>query len=144
MRKLKASLTQKVQEYYYNQFYSLPSSFISYRLIKDLKKSNNAYLWYAIVGITSMFLEQKIQKEQFESICSLYRIDLAILNREEEKPGQDTLKKKLDFQFPLLRHWSLYESVMNSWYMIAGLRLWTEDGVKKFYQLISFIGLSLD
>jgi hypothetical protein len=34
-------------------------------MIKDLNKLNNSYLWYAIVGATSVYLEQKIGKEQF-------------------------------------------------------------------------------
>lgn len=37
-------------------FFGLPSSYIAYKMIKDLNKLNNEYLWYAIVGVTSMFL----------------------------------------------------------------------------------------
>jgi|688.fasta_scaffold156355_2 hypothetical protein len=33
---------------------------------------------------------------------------------------------------------------MNSGYMIAGLGLWDQPGIKKLYELISLIGLSLE
>lgn len=33
---------------------------------------------------------------------------------------------------------------MNSSYMISGLTLWDQQGVKKLHELISLIGLSLD
>lgn len=47
--------------------------------------------------------------------------------------GNDKLsiKKKLDFYFPLLRHWSLYDSILNSSYMVTNLRLWETLGLKK-------------
>jgi hypothetical protein len=33
---------------------------------------------------------------------------------------------------------------MNSGYMIGGLGLWDQNGIKKLHELISLIGLSLD
>lgn len=113
-------------------------------MIKDLNKSNNNYLWYAIVGVTGMYIEQKIQKEQFDKISEFFQTDLAKFNKQEEKPEKNSLIKRLDFPFPLLRHWSLYDSIMNSGYMIGGLGLWDQNGVKKLQELISLIGLSLD
>lgn len=46
--------------------------------------------------------------------------------------------------FPLFRHWSLYDSIMNSAYMISELAMWDQVGVKKLYELINLIGLSLE
>jgi len=37
-------------------------------MIRDIGKVNNEYLWYSIVGLTSMFLEQKITKEVLDDI----------------------------------------------------------------------------
>ena len=44
-----------------------------------------------------------------------------------------SIKSKLDFMFPLLRHWSLYESIMNSSYMISELGMWDQQGIKKLH-----------
>jgi hypothetical protein len=31
--------------------------------VRDLGKANNDYLWYGVVGMTSMYLEKKLGKE---------------------------------------------------------------------------------
>ena len=36
-------------------------------------KAQNDYLWYAIVGMTSMYLEQKISKEVLDELTNFYR-----------------------------------------------------------------------
>ena len=55
-----------------------------------------------------------------------------------------SIKKKIDFQFPLMRQWSLYDSIMNSAYMIAKLNLWEQTGVNKLNEFLNLIGLSLN
>jgi len=46
----------KIASYYGQNFFGHPSSYSAYRMIRDLNKANNEYLWYAIVGMTSMYL----------------------------------------------------------------------------------------
>ena len=54
-------------------------------MIKELNKHNNEYLWYAIVGITGNFLEQKISKDQFDDICEKYRSDMSKFNAPSQE-----------------------------------------------------------
>jgi hypothetical protein len=75
-------------------------------------------------------------------MCHLYRNDLLKFNQSGINL-KHSLKPKIDFQFPLFRHWSLFDSIMNSGYMNAGLCLWDHQGIKKLYELINLIGLSL-
>lgn len=49
-------------------------------MIKELNKSDNSYLWFAIVGLTGVYLEQKIQKEQFDQITDHYLSAMTKLN----------------------------------------------------------------
>lgn len=49
-------------------------------MIKELNKSDNSYLWYAIVGLTGCYLEQKIQKEQFDQITDHFLSAMTKLN----------------------------------------------------------------
>lgn len=56
IRKIKNDITIKIQSYYSQQFFGLPSSYLAYKMMKDLNKLNNSYIWYAIVGCTGMFL----------------------------------------------------------------------------------------
>jgi cell division control protein 45 len=50
---------------------------------------------------------------------------------------------KKGFQFTLLDHWSLYESMLNSNYLMINLHLWEEKGVNRLNELIHHIGISL-
>jgi hypothetical protein len=45
-----------IDNYQSHSFFSLPTSRLAYQLVRDLEKGSNDYLWYAIVGMTSMFL----------------------------------------------------------------------------------------
>jgi hypothetical protein len=80
LRKKKLHLEEKVNEYYHNSFYGLPSSYSIYRLIRELNKANNYSLWFAIVGMTSMFLENNISKDALENLTGFYRSDVVKLN----------------------------------------------------------------
>lgn len=57
-------------------------------MIKDLNKLNNSYLWYSMVGVTGMHLENKIQKEQFSNICEIYRSEMSKLNEYYSRDGE--------------------------------------------------------
>ena len=136
-------INEKVNSYYAEQFFGYPSSYITYRLVKDLNKSNNEFLWCGIVGLTGMFIEQKINKENFEAINDFYRSDMSKYNQQQEKGEKGSLKRKLDFQFPLLRHWSLYESINNSSYMVSKFCLWEQTGIDKLNEFLHLVGISL-
>lgn len=56
LRKHKELLEKKIFDYYGSTFFSLPTSYCLYRLVRDINKANNYSLWYAIVGMTSMYL----------------------------------------------------------------------------------------
>ena len=43
-----------------------------------------------------------------------------------------------------MRQWSLYDSIMNSAYMIAKLNLWEQAGINKLNEFLNLIGLSLN
>jgi hypothetical protein len=44
-------------------------------MVRDLNKSNNDYLWYAVVGITSMYIDQKLSREIYNNVIDMYRMD---------------------------------------------------------------------
>jgi len=54
-------------------------------LARDLQKVNNDYLWYAIVGLTSMYLDQKITKETLDFISQTYTMDVTRNNPQSAK-----------------------------------------------------------
>ncbi len=56
LKKHKELIQLKYANYYSTTFFSLPTSYCLYRLIRELNKANNYMLWYGIVGMTSMYL----------------------------------------------------------------------------------------
>lgn len=124
LRKHKDIIEKKISSYYGRHFFSYPSSYSAYRMIRDLKKQNNDYLWYAIVGLTSMFLEQKITKEMMDHLSDVYRSDVARLNVQGIKKQKGEISSKKGYQFTLMDHWSLFESMLNSNYLMIKLHLW--------------------
>lgn len=48
-----------------------------------------------------------------------------------------------DPRFMLLRHWSLYDSMLHSPYLAARLHVWNESGVKRLHKLLAKMGISL-
>lgn len=114
----------KVESYYNRNFFGYPSSFSAYRMVRDLKKANNDYLWYAIVGMTSMYLDHKITKEVLDFLSQTYKLDMLRFNPQSQKKEKGEISSKKGYQFTLMDHWSLYESMMNSNYLMTKLHLW--------------------
>jgi cell division control protein 45 len=49
----------------------------------------------------------------------------------------------MGYQFTLLDHWSLYESMMHSNYLMIKLNLWEDKGVNSLHRFLHMIGISL-
>ena len=47
-----------------------------------------------------------------------------------------------DFRFPLMRHWSVYESIIHSRYVAVRLGTWQDKGRDKVDELLVKMGLS--
>jgi hypothetical protein len=80
MRKHKDILLKKFNNYYNKTFFGLPTSYCLYRLVRELNKADNYSLWFAIVGMTSMYLENYISKDTLETLTTFYRSDMIKFN----------------------------------------------------------------
>ena len=47
-----------------------------------------------------------------------------------------------DFRFPLMRHWTVYDSIIHSRYVAVRLHTWQEKGKDKVRELLVRMGLS--
>jgi hypothetical protein len=84
--------------------------------------------------LTSAYLQKSIPRELFASLTNYYRADLVQFNpqgNERRERGEIFMKK--GYNFPLMNHWSLYESMMNSPYLMMKLSLWSDKGVNKLH-----------
>jgi cell division control protein 45 len=111
-------------------------------MVKDSNRVNNEYLWYAIVGMTSMYLEQKISKDMLNTLTQVYRYDASTRNVQGDRQ-KGSISVKMGYQLPLLDHWSLFESMLHSTYMMTHMHLWEEKGVDRLKEYIHRLGISL-
>jgi cell division control protein 45 len=142
LKKHKDLIEKKIVNYYGKNFFGYPSSYSAYRMVKDTSRLNNDYLWYAIIGMTSMYLEQKISKDMLNTLTQVYRSDAGTCNVQGERQ-KGGIALKMGYQLPLLDHWSLFESMMNSSYMMTHMHLWEEKGVDRLKEYIHRLGISL-
>ncbi|KAJ5259388.1 hypothetical protein N7478_012369 [Penicillium angulare] len=58
-------------------------------------------------------------------------------------PTDTTIRLSPEPRFLLVRHWSLYESMLHSPYLAPRLHVWTENGRKRLHKLLAKMGISL-
>ncbi|KPI35816.1 uncharacterized protein AB675_11095 [Cyphellophora attinorum] len=58
-------------------------------------------------------------------------------------PSDNSIRLSPDPRFLLLRHWSLYDSMLHSPYLASRLHVWRDDGVKRLHKLLAKMGVSL-
>jgi cell division control protein 45 len=61
-----------------------------------------------------------------------------------KSPTDTSIRLSPEPRFLLLRHWSLYDSMLHSPFLASRLHLWTEPGVKKLKKLLAKMGISLE
>jgi len=54
------------------------------------------------------------------------------------------IKAEPELKLMLLRHWTLFDSINNSNYMVAKLGLWKEPGQKKLRDFMAQIGCPIE
>ncbi|MCJ1284663.1 hypothetical protein MMC26_003998 [Xylographa opegraphella] len=58
-------------------------------------------------------------------------------------PTDTSIRLSPEPRFLLIRHWSLYDSMLHSPYLAARLHLWSEAGRKRLHKLLAKMGVSL-
>ena len=58
-------------------------------------------------------------------------------------PTDTSIRLSPEPRFLLIRHWSLYESMLHSPYLAARLHLWNDAGVKRLRKFLAKMGVSL-
>ncbi|KAL4893809.1 CDC45 family [Aspergillus ambiguus] len=60
-----------------------------------------------------------------------------------KSPTDKSIRISPEPRFILVRHWSLYDSMLHSPYLASRLRVWTENGRKRLHKLLAKMGISL-
>ncbi|MCJ1310611.1 hypothetical protein MMC25_004276 [Agyrium rufum] len=170
--------------------YSEPISAMLYSLASSLGREENDFLWYAVVGVSSLELyghtmtgvsiSTALQSDKqsngitppwqvadkIERIKSVLRDEVKRLNPPNEhdirlenqrgsgsatdwipttarSPTDSSIRLSPEPRFLLVRHWSLYESMLHSPYLATRLHLWSDIGKKRLHKFLAKMGVSL-
>ncbi|KAH9208827.1 CDC45 family [Leptodontidium sp. 2 PMI_412] len=66
-----------------------------------------------------------------------------IIPTTARSPTDTSIRLSPEPRFLLIRHWSLYDSMLHSPYLSARLHIWSENGRKRLHKLLAKMGVSL-
>lgn len=142
---LRRKRIKELEDYYYiGSAYGKPTSLLLYGLADSRNLRSNHTLWLACIGLTDMYLFQRIDQQSYEqwfnylndlikSLDSNQNMDNNIMLTEGGQVQAPKDREKLvdieDFRFPLMRQWTLYESMQFSPYVAPRIRTWRQSGL---------------
>lgn len=66
-----------------------------------------------------------------------------VIPTHARSPTDTSIRLSPEPRFLLIRHWSLYDSMLHSPYLSTRLHIWTEPGKKRLHKLLAKMGVSL-
>ncbi|ROT38730.1 CDC45-like protein [Sodiomyces alkalinus F11] len=66
-----------------------------------------------------------------------------IIPTTARSPEDTSIRLSPEPRFLLIRHWSLYDSMLHSPYLFSRLKTWSEPGLKRLHKLLAKMGVSL-
>jgi hypothetical protein len=126
-----------------------------YELLSQLGKTSNELLWLAIVGLTDQHVHERITSRRLRRrrLAVHRRGALVQRRRRRRRRGRyddsalraaDRIVHQDEFDLMLLRHWTLYDSLVHSRYVGTRLGAWKERGAEEIGRLLVTMGLPLD
>ena len=68
---------------------------------------------------------------------------MGVIPTTARSPTDKSIRLSPEPRFLLIRHWSLYDSMLHSPYLASRLHVWTENGRKRLHKLLAKMGVSL-
>lgn len=162
----------RVRTYYSEgSFYGSPAAYVAYRLSIQLRFGQlGDLLWLACVGVTDAYQHSRLDVAGYTTLAMdlrhqcqrlfpndmYHRVGNAIY--AEQLAGGQTgsqltkigasdngrILSEKDYRFFLLRHTSLFESMVHSNYISTKLQVWTNRGMHKLQELLAKMGFPLE
>lgn len=146
-------------EEYSNTFWTGdPLAWCLFDLCESRGNVNNDLLWYAITGVTDLYLQAQVIEEDYsERLKSLKRVQTRLNPNAVQKSKAEAanvsavminadglISAEQDLKFILLRHWTLYSSMLHSDFIASRLSAWRERGRKQLELLLARMGFPLN
>jgi cell division control protein 45 len=144
------------REYYRASRHAQSTSVILYMIADQLNHSDKEdVLWMAVCGLTEHFIFGKLSKDMYreQMFCFQQHVNDRLLKKPTQtkfldgftapKYNEGRIVTDDEYRFVLLRHWSLYDSMWHSQYVVSRLGLYFSDkGKLALDTLLSKVGLS--
>uniref|UniRef100_A0A4W3J4M7 CDC45 cell division cycle 45 homolog (S. cerevisiae) n=1 Tax=Callorhinchus milii TaxID=7868 RepID=A0A4W3J4M7_CALMI len=125
------------------------SALVMFELAWIMSKDSNDMLWWTIVGLTDQWIHDKITHMKYVTDVGTVQRHVSRHNHrnedEENSLSIDCMRISFnyDLRLAMYQHWSLYESICNSSYTYANLKLWSIQGLKRLQEFLADMGLPL-
>ncbi|MEE6511425.1 hypothetical protein FKM82_017938 [Ascaphus truei] len=136
-------------DYEQYEYHGTSSAMVMFDLAWIMSKDINDMLWWAIVGLTDQWVQDRItQMKYVTDVGTLQRHVSRHNHRNEDEENSlsiDCMRIafEYDLRLSLYHHWSLFESICNSCYTSASLKLWSVQGQKRLQEFLADMGLPL-
>ena len=151
---------QKYQEYADTFWTGYPISAALFDLCQSRGCGNNDLLWYTITGVTDLYLRSSLIERDYMELLGVLRKSQELLNPNALQADNSAIKAlsdkggfvnsdgiinfENDMKFVLMRHWTLYNSMLHSDFVASRLSAWREKGRKQLELLLAKMGFPLN
>jgi cell division control protein 45 len=85
----------------------------------------------------------ELSDSSFTSNRNMLPENNGIIPTTARSPTDTSIRLSPEPKFLLIRHWSLYDSMLHSPYLSARLHIWSDSGRKRLHKLLAKMGVSL-
>lgn len=140
---LRSKYTALLESYYSQGTYIRSSCAVqTYAWMSAVGSTSVEGLWLLIVGASSLINGRYPHIRDY--LVDILRDETMRQDHAAQAGSRNGVSLvKSEYALFLLRHWSIYESMMHSAFMSARLRLWTADGKRRLHKLLARMGVPL-
>ncbi|KAI1461428.1 CDC45-like protein [Annulohypoxylon moriforme] len=100
--------------------------------------------WMGVRGARlRQLLRDEVRRLNPPDISTSSKDETGVTSAKARSADDKGIKLSPEPRFLLIRHWSLYESMLHSPYLFSRLRIWSESGIKRLHKLLAKMGISL-
>ncbi len=143
-----------ISEYYRGTSFATSASVLMYELASGVNKDTNELLWLSLIGLTDQYLNERIDHVKYNEEVQKKANDVSNKN-DAARAGQDEdspvalnddghIRFAEDYNFMVMRHWNLFDSMQHSRYVATRLGLWKEKGRNKLKRLLAKMSVPLE
>ena len=144
----------RASHYLRGNFFGRPCGSSIFELAKGQYKHDTDMVWHALVALEDHFLHDRMDGEEYQQYVQSMLDEVKSLESSKKARQEvledgtrvraadlDQITESSELRLPMLRHWSLYESLMHSQYVATTLRTWTTPGQQKVDEMLARMGV---